>query len=327
MTTALTRVTHLPSPRDAAALATVDATAARISRARPRCAQSEDSERFESGTHQRGQATISYRLYTPPGDVRVARPLLVMLHGGEPGLGDFALSSQMNAAARTLGWMVLYPEKPTRRGDGAGWNWYMYSHQQRGRGEPAQLASLTRSVIAQHRIDERRVHVAGLSAGGAMAAVLGQTYPDLFASVGVHSGLPYGAVDDASGAPSLKRYGRADQETRAGRTLGQNTPPTIVFHGTRDMTVHPSNGVRLYEDAVAGRQGEHRTENGREGGRAYTRRTHVAPDGRTNAELWLIEGAGHAWSGGDPQGSQADWQGPAASEQMLCFFMRHPASH
>ena len=198
MTTALTRVTHLPSPRDAAALPTVDATAARISRARPRCAQSEDSERFESGTHQRGQATISYRLYTPPGDVRVARPLLVMLHGGEPGLGDFALSSQMNAAARTLGWMVLYPEKPTRRGDGAGWNWYMYSHQQRGRGEPAQLASLTRSVIAQHRIDERRVHVAGLSAGGAMAAVLGQTYPDLFASVGVHSGLPYGAVDDAS---------------------------------------------------------------------------------------------------------------------------------
>ena len=95
----------------------------------------------------------------------------------------------------------------------------------------------------------------------------------------------------------------------------------------RDMTVHPSNGVRIYENAVAGQPGEHRFENGREGGRAYTRRTHVAPDGRTNAELWLIEGAGHAWSGGDPQGLQADWQGPAASEQMLCFFIRHPASH
>jgi len=315
------------APRDAAPPAAVDATKARAARAQPLHERSEDPERFVLGTHERGQATIRYRLYTPPGDVRVERPLLVMLHGGESGFDDFALSSQMNAAARRLGWMVLYPEKPTRQGEQAEWSWYMYSHQQRGRGEPALLASLTRSVIAQHRIDTRRVHVAGLSAGGAMAAVLGQTYPDLFASVGVHSGLPYGAVDDASGAPSLKRYGRADEGARAGRPLRQGTPPTIVFHGTRDMTVHPSNGVRLYEDAVAGRPGEHRSENGREGGRAYTRRTHVGPDGRTNAELWLIDGAGHAWSGGDPQGSQADWQGPAASEQMLCFFMRHPASH
>jgi poly(hydroxyalkanoate) depolymerase family esterase len=327
MTTELARAAHDPGARDAAPVADFDVDAALLARADTRRERPECPERFVSGTHARGQATISYKLYTPPGDVRAARPLLVMLHGDEHGLEDFALSTQMNAAARRLGWMVLYPEKPARHGEQAGWSWYMYSHQQRGRGEPALLASLTRSVIAQHQIDARRVHVAGLSAGGAMAAVLGQTYPDLFASVGIHSGLPYGAVDDASGAPSLKRYGRTDQEARAERPLRDATPPTIVFHGTRDMTVHPSNGVRIYENAVAGLAGEHRFENGREGGRAYTRRTHVAPDGRTNAELWLIEGAGHAWSGGDPQGAQADWQGPAASEQMLCFFMHHPASH
>lgn len=321
------RAAHVSGPRDPARLADVDAVAVLAGLDHPRHERLERSERFVSGTHLHGRTTLNYRLYTPPGDVCTARPLLVMLHAGEQGLQDFALSSQMNAAAGRLGWMVLYPEKPERPGEQAGWSWYMYSHQQRGRGEPALLASLTRHVIAQHRIDEQRVHVAGLSAGGAMAAVLGQTYPDLFASVGVHSGLPYGAVDDASGATSLKRYGRVDQEACAGRPLRHGAPPTIVFHGTRDMTVHPSNGVRIYENAVSGRPGEHRFENGREGGRAYTRRTHVAPDGHTNAELWLIEGAGHAWSGGDPQGSQADWQGPAASEQMLCFFMRHPASH
>jgi len=324
MTTEFIRATHLSELRDPALPVDIDSVPRHVGRA---YARRERSERFVSGTHVHGQTVMSYKLYTPPGDVRVARPLLVMLHGGKQGLEDFVLSSQMNEAAGRLGWMVLYPEKPTRNGDQASWSWYMYSHQQRGRGEPALLASLTRSVIAQHRIDTQRVHVAGLSAGGAMAAVLGQTYPDLFASVGIHSGLPYGAVDDASGAPSLQRYGRADQQPRIERSLRDGAPPTIVFHGMRDMTVHPSNGVRIYENAVAGRPGEHRFENGREGGRAYTRRTHVAPDGRTNAELWLIEGAGHAWSGGDPQGLQADWQGPAASEQMLCFFIRHPASH
>lgn len=327
MTTELLRPRRIAAPRSSHSLDAADPARGRIDQAHSQLGPFADSERFVSGTHVRGQSTMSYKLYTPAGDTRVARPLLVMLHGGETGLDDLALSSQMNAAARKLGWMVLYPEKPVRDGEQGEWSWYMYCHQQRGRGEPAQLASLTRSVIAQHQIDEQRVHVAGLAAGGAMAAVMGQTYPDLFASVGVHSGLPYGAVVDASGAPSLRRFGRADHEPRTGRLQGRRTLPTIIFHGTRDMTVHPSNGVRLYEDAVAGLPGSHRFENGREGGRAYTRRTHVGPDGQTNAELWLIEGAGHAWSGGDAQGIQADWQGPAASEQMLCFFLHHPASH
>ncbi|MBO9689087.1 MAG: PHB depolymerase family esterase [Mitsuaria chitosanitabida] len=327
MTTELSRADNGSAPRDPPSLVAVDLATGAIDPAHRPPEPDDASERFVSGTHVRGQATVRYKLYIPAGDVRIARPLLLMLHGGELGLDDFAVSSQMNLAARRLGWMVLYPEGLTRQGEPAGWSWYMYRHQQRGRGEPAQLASLIRGVMAQHQVDRQRVHVAGLSAGGAMAAVLGQTYPDLFASVGVHSGLPYGAVDDASGVPSLKRYGRPDPDTLIERPLRHRARPTIVFHGTRDMTVHPSNGVRLYEDAVAGLAGEHRFENGREGGRAYTRRTHVGPDGHTNAELWLIEGAGHAWSGGDTQGSQADWQGPAASDQMLCFFMNHPATH
>ncbi len=283
-----------------------------------------DEERFLAATFAHGRVSIDYKLYVPPGDPSVPRPLLLMLHGCTQNPDDFALGTRMNEVAKRNGWLVLYPEQSTQVNPQGCWSWFKTSHQARGRGEPALLAALTHHVMATHRVDARRVHVAGLSAGGAMAAVLGQTHPELFASVGVHSGLPSGAVASAPEALAMMRTG---QDTRSVSRMTASPPvpiPTIVFHGTRDMTVHPLNGEHVFADAITGLQGSERVENGREGGRAYTRKTCVATDGRTLAELWLIDGAGHAWSGGDRRGSHADWQGPDAASQMICFFSAHP---
>ena len=305
---------HAPNVQDVR-----DVRDARVARAPVR-----DEERFLAATYAHGRVSIDYKLYVPPGDPSVPRPLLLMLHGCTQNPDDFAIGTRMNEVARRNGWLVLYPQQSTKVNPQGCWNWFKASHQARGRGEPALLAALTHHVMAGHRVDARHVHVAGLSAGGAMAAVLGQTYPELFASVGVHSGLPCGVVASAPEALAVMRTGQPARNTAHPAASPPRAVPTIVFHGTRDMTVHPLNGEHVYADATAGLKTSERVEHGREGGRAYTRKTSVATDGRTLAELWLIDGAGHAWSGGDRRGSHADWQGPDAAGQMLCFFSARP---
>ncbi|RZI60857.1 MAG: PHB depolymerase family esterase [Rubrivivax sp.] len=291
------------------------------------------AERFLRSTSVQGRVSIDYQLYVPPGDDDEPRPLLVMLHGCGQDPDDFAAGTRMNEMARRNGWLVLYPAQSTQANPQGCWNWFKTNHQERGRGEPALIAALTQEIMASHRVDTQRVYIAGLSAGGAMAVIVGRAYPELFAAVGVHSGLPHGAVDDANGAMAMMRSGQSARPSAASTTSAATADsaadavrptPTIVFHGTRDMTVHPLNGERVYADATAGVAGVQRVENGREGTRAYTRRAHVTPQGRVHAELWLIEGGGHGWSGGEQTGSYTDWLGPDASDQMLCFFMAHP---
>ena len=295
------------------------------------------AEQFLRSTSVQGRAAIDYQLYVPPGDRDEPRPLLVMLHGCGQDPDDFAAGTRMNEMARRNGWLVLYPAQSMQANPQGCWNWFKPNHQERGRGEPALIAALTQEIMATHRVDASRVYIAGLSAGGAMAVVLGRAYPELFAAVGVHSGLPHGAVDDANGAMAMMRSGQPTRLPANGMAMDTKVDakidtgadavrptPTIVFHGTRDMTVHPLNGEHIYADATAGVAGAQRIENGREGTRAYTRRTHVTPQGRVHAELWLIEGGGHGWSGGEQSASYTDWLGPDASDQMLCFFMAHP---
>lgn len=280
-------------------------------------------ERFLSGTHTAGHASLDYKLYIPPGDSATPRPLLLMLHGCTQNPDDFAIGTRMNELARRHGWLVLYPAQAQKANPQRCWNWFKHSHQQRGRGEPAMLSGLVRSVMQTHRVDPQRVHVAGLSAGGAMAAILGQAYPELFASVGVHSGLPCGVARDLPGALALMRDGQGTPGPGPTAFIA-TSPPTIVFHGKRDTTVHPLNGERLLAAALQGHDAKPHTEQGRAAGRGYTRTTHIAPDGRTVGELWLIDEGGHAWSGGNPRGSYADAQGPDAAEQMIRFFTANP---
>jgi poly(hydroxyalkanoate) depolymerase family esterase len=247
-----------------------------------------------------------------------------MLHGCTQDPDDFAAGTRMNALAEEIGLFVLYPAQAPRSNAHKCWNWFVPGDQRRGHGEPALLAGMTRHVMATHRIDADRVWVAGLSAGGAMAAILAREYPDLFAAAGVHSGLPPGAAHDVMSAFSAMKTGaRGGPPAEAAPSA-----PTIVFHGDADGTVHVLNGSHLV-DAVLGGAGALATReigaaNGP--GRAFTRTIYRPADGSgpSRAEHWVVHGAGHAWIGGDPAGSFTDGDGPDASREMLRFFAEHP---
>lgn len=271
--------------------------------------------RFITGQHAEGAVSRDYKLYIPPGWHGQALPLVVMLHGCTQGPDDFAAGTDMNALALERDFFVLYPAQAQSANPQRCWTWFKHNHQRRGRGEPALLAGMTRAVMHSHAIDPRRVYVAGLSAGGAMAAILGDAYPDLYAAVGVHSGLPTASASDAGSAFAAMKGAPAPEGPMAAAT----SPPTIVFHGDQDATVHPVNGDRVV--AACSADATVQRERGRSAqGRDFTRSVYRDAEGRVRAEHWAVHGAGHAWSGGSARGSYTDPQGPLATQEMLRFF-------
>jgi len=275
--------------------------------------------RFTSGSYSSGAAGRDYKLFIPPAAGSQPLPLVVMLHGCTQNPDDFAAGTAMNELAQAQGFYVLYPAQSKQANPQACWNWFKHTHQQRGLGEPALLAGMTREVMTQHSIDPRRVYVAGLSAGGAMAAILAAAYPDLYAAVGVHSGLAAGAAGDLPSALSAMKAGRP------GNTATVQGVPTIVFHGDADSTVHPANGEHVVK-ASAGAACTVQTHRMPQGdSRASTKSIYTdAGSGRVVAEHWVVHGTAHAWSGGRSQGSYTDSRGPDASAEMLRFFLEHP---
>ena len=295
-------------------------------------AQPNSGSRFTYGFHKDGEHALHYRLFIPGGERR-PMPLIVMLHGCGQDAADFAAGTGMNALAEEHGCLVLYPEQSCSAHWNRCWNWYDPAGQRRGEGEPALIAGLARRILAEHPADPRRVVVAGLSAGGSMAVILGRTYPDLFSAVGCHSGLAHGSAGcDASALQAMRKAA----DTLAPAPPGPHAVvPVIVFHGDADRTVHRSNGsgvIRQALDSHAAR-GQAReagvatvAESGCSAGRAFTRHVHRESTGGVLAEQWTVHGAGHAWSGGDPRGSCTDARGPNASEEMLRFFIGHAAA-
>jgi poly(hydroxyalkanoate) depolymerase family esterase len=265
-----------------------------------------------------------YRLYEPARPDATLLPVIVMLHGCKQDSEDFARGTGMNDVAARDRFLVLYPEQLRKSNQMGCWNWFEPGHQKRGAGEPAMIAALVEAVVAQHGGDPQRVYVAGLSAGGAMAATLGELYPDVFAAVGIHSGLPPRSAHDVQSAFSAMRRG-----TGAAAGPARSSLPTIVFHGSGDKTVAPTNGEAVVQRQVAAANGERleRREERVAGARTATRTEWLDPQGKPMIESWKVTAGPHAWSGGHAAGSFTDPQGPNASEAMAAFFLRHRRGH
>ena len=276
--------------------------------------------RFIEGTFSNAAGSRTYKLFIPSRYQGQPLPLVVMLHGCTQSPDDFAAGTRMNFLAEEQNCFVAYPEQPSGANQAKCWNWFRTGDQQRGGGEPSLIAGITRQIMRDHAIDPKRAYVAGLSAGGAAAAIMGTTYADLYAAVGIHSGLACGAASDlASAFMAMRQGGGSEAVAEAGSPV-----PTIVFHGDRDTTVHPDNGGRILEQSAKATGPTTKVLRGRvPDGHAYTRTILTDRSGRAISEHWNIHGAGHAWSGGSPAGSYTDPRGPDATREMLRFFLEH----
>ena len=279
-----------------------------------------DGAQFLAGTFSNAAGSRPYKLYVPSGTKAGQRvPLVVMLHGCTQSPDDFAAGTRMNEAAEAGGFLVAYPGQVASANAQGCWNWFSQADQQRDAGEPSLIAGITRKVMAEHAVDPKRVYVAGLSAGGAAAAVMGDTYPELYAAIGVHSGLAHGAAWDMPSAFAAMRQGAAGVPASSGHPV-----PAIIFHGDKDMTVNPSNGDAVAAQSAGGATLAAKVEQGQAaGGHAYTRTVRTGGSGQA-VEQWVIHGAPHAWAGGSTAGSYTDPRGPDATKEMVRFFLEHP---
>ncbi|WP_229750928.1 extracellular catalytic domain type 1 short-chain-length polyhydroxyalkanoate depolymerase [Undibacterium terreum] len=288
----------------------------------------EDATQFIDKVFTNKAGTRTYKLFIPDGYQGQPLPLIVMLHGCTQDSKDFAAGTGMNQLANEKNCFVAYPQQTQAHNSSKCWNWFKAVDQQRDQGEPSIIAGITRQIIREYRIDTDKVYVAGLSAGGAMAAILGNLYPDLYAGVGVHSGLPYGAATDLPSALAAMKNGMTSAAPRVSTSF--KSIPIIVFHGDKDTTVNPKNGDHIVQqymrgaksaDNASGFSDAIQMDGAVPGGRSYTLTSHRDGSGKPVAEHWSVHGAGHAWAGGTRMGSYTDPEGPNASHEMLRFFL------
>jgi poly(hydroxyalkanoate) depolymerase family esterase len=296
-------------------------------------------------TYSSPSGNLPYVVYTPlnyRADTSV--PLLVMLHGCTQSAADFAAGTQMNLVAEEHNFIVVYPQQVRKNNSLYCWNWFDLANQSRDHGEPAMIVGIVQDILqntAQWTIDTARIYVAGISAGAAMSVILGATYPDIFAAIGIHSGVEYQALKSHRGALTISKRGGPDplqQGLAAYEAMGSyaRIVPTIVFHGTKDTVINITNGDQVVQqwmqtDILASNDTYVADFNAPATattykiptGYAYTVYTWQNSRGKTIQEYWKVNGLGHAWSGGNSSGSYTDSRGPSASEALYAFFMHH----
>lgn len=283
-----------------------------------------DEARFLECSLTNEAGTRDYKLYVPAScsaDAAQPFPLLVMLHGCTQSPDDFAAGTRMNSLAEEHRFLVAYPAQAANANGSRCWNWFRPQDQRRDQGEPSIIAGITREVTSAYRVDPRQVFVAGMSAGAAMALILGEMYPELYAAVGAHSAPPYWAAHDVPSAFAAMQGG-------AKRSQGTRPTRTIVFHGDADRTVNASSAEAIVE-RVTSAPGPSPVrgaamEGAAPGGRRYRRMEYIDARNDRVVEHWVVHGAGHAWSGGSRDGSSTDPSGPDASAEMVRFFLSQP---
>ncbi|MGH2794394.1 MAG: extracellular catalytic domain type 1 short-chain-length polyhydroxyalkanoate depolymerase, partial [Actinomycetota bacterium] len=294
----------------------------------------------ETGRSYWGRVTTpagsrQYALYQPP-DPKGRRPLVVYLHGCSERADDTAVASRYSELAAKRGFYVVYPEQPAEANGNLCWNWFLPDHQHRDAGEPSIIAAITRTVMKRFPIDPRRVFVSGVSAGGAMAVVLGATYPDLFAAVGSEAGveyrgLPCVTVPCVVPPEQAGRWAYEEMGTRARQV------PVFAIVGDIDAVSPAMNTEQVIQQwlvtddwADDGREGSVAREPRRStagtvaDGYSYTIDRYTNRFGCLLTEHWLVQGMGHVHSGGARDQNYSDPLGPNAAEASYRFFIAHP---
>ncbi|WCK55287.1 PHB depolymerase family esterase [Aneurinibacillus sp. Ricciae_BoGa-3] len=297
---------------------------------------------------------FTYKLYVPSRyHKEKSTSLMVMLHGCKQNPDDFARGTKMNEVAERENFLVLYPAmnhlfdpfNPADSNPDGCWNWFLDYNQHRRQGHPMLIDKIIDEVKSNFNIDLNKVYAVGLSAGAAMACILGVTYPDVFSGLGICSGLAYNAADvfipvdpTAEAAKYIMLQGVSDPFDCGNSAFDemagfQKRMPVIVFQGVCDTTVHPINGQQVIIQWI-------QTNFLVEGGigkasvvpsgvkadiineRSFTQHIYNDKNCRPLMELWMIDGMGHAWCGGNAQGSFTDPLGPDASEIIWKFFVK-----
>ena len=267
---------------------TIDVTPERAGKAHRPATDAPAGGRFISLNFTNEAGKRAYKLFIPASYRGQPLPLIVMLHGCTQNADDFATGTAMNALGEERGHFIAYPVQSGTANVSKCWNWFNPGDQRRDAGEPSLIAGITRQIMADHAIDPQRVYVAGLSAGGAQAAIMAATYPDIYAACGVHSGVACGAASTLASALSVMQKGSSTAAT--GSTKG-TTVPTIVFHGAKDTTVNPANSTQLVEQLTQVANGDLKviTDDGSvPGGHSYSTSRHVDAKGRTLIEHWVV---------------------------------------
>ncbi|MGG0536811.1 extracellular catalytic domain type 1 short-chain-length polyhydroxyalkanoate depolymerase [Priestia aryabhattai] len=281
---------------------------------------------------------FTYKVYVPSTYTGLSKvPLIVMLHGCQQDADDFAAGTEMNKLAEEKGFIVLYPQMNYFANSNGCWNWFYEYNQFRGNGEPDIIKDMIDHITTKYAIDSTNIYLAGMSAGGFMTNVMAIAYPDIFKAVGIHSAGSNAYAVDLITAGEVMLYGSLNPEfdgDEAYKKMGSYARPVpiITFHGQSDTTVNPINastliqqwiytykyfGIDLHENAAS------YTSRENENHYSYITYDYVDAENKIWMKKIMVEDMGHAWSGGNDNGSDTDSKGPNASKMMWDFFEAH----